>query len=101
MRNLAEISSGISAEKSWKSRSEVEVYDKMFRGAGWVTEAVVHTQDGSSKARATVTFVDSSQAERAVSTMHGKLIEGIGNIGVKMLTPDKEGVRKSKKRKVV
>ena len=74
---------------------------EMFRRAGTVIEAVVHIQDGSPKARATVTFADSSQAERAVSTMHGKLIEGIGNIGVKMLTPDKEGVRKSKKRKVV
>ncbi|WZN62977.1 hypothetical protein HKI87_06g45220 [Chloropicon roscoffensis] len=61
---------------------------EMFRRAGTVTEAVVHIQDGSPKARATVTFADSSQAQRAVSTMHGKLIEGIGNIGVKMLTPD-------------
>ena len=67
----------------------------MFCGVGTVTEAVVHTQDGSPKARATVTFADSSQAERAVSTMHGKLIEGIGNIGVKMLAPVKEGVRSS------
>ena len=73
----------------------------MFRGVGTVTEAVVHRDPKDPKARATVTFADSSQAERAVSTMHGKLIEGIGNIGVKMLTPDKEGVRKSKKRKVV
>ena len=73
----------------------------MFRGVGTVTEAVVHQDPKDPKARATVTFADSSQAERAVSTMHGKLIEGIGNIGVKMLTPDKEGVRKSKKRKVV
>ncbi|WZN62480.1 hypothetical protein HKI87_06g40170 [Chloropicon roscoffensis] len=60
----------------------------MFRGVGTVTEAVVHTQDGSPKARATVTFADSSQAERAVRKMHGKLIEGIGNIGVKMLAPE-------------
>ena len=68
---------------------------EMFRRAGTVIEAVVHIQDGSPKARATVTFADSSQAERAVSTMHGKLIEGIGNIGVKMLAPVKEGVRSS------
>ena len=67
----------------------------MFRGVGTVTEAVVHTQDGSPKARATVTFADSSQAERAVRTMHGKLIEGIGNIGVKMLAPENGGVRRS------
>ena len=60
----------------------------MFRVVGTVTEAVVHTQDGSPKARATVTFADSSQAERAVRKMHGKLIEGIGNIGVKMLAPE-------------
>ena len=52
---------------------------EIFRGVGTVTEAVVHTQDGSPKARATVTFADSSQAERAVRKMHGKLIEGIGD----------------------
>ena len=67
----------------------------MFRGVGTVTEAVVHTQDGSPKARATVTFADAREAERAVRTMHGKLIEGIGNIGVKMLAPENGGVRRS------
>ena len=67
----------------------------MFRGVGTVTEAVVHQDPKDPKARATVTFADSSQAERAVSTMHGKLIEGIGNIGVKMLAPENGGVRRS------
>ena len=82
----------------WRLTKTIDAREvkEMFCGVGTVTEAVVHTQDGSPKARATVTFADSSQAQRAVSTMHGKLIEGIGNIGVKMLTPDK-----SKKRKVV
>ena len=68
---------------------------EMFCGVGTVIEAVVHTQDGSPKARAIVTFTDAREAERAVRTMHGKLIEGIGNIGVKMLAPVKEGVRSS------
>ena len=84
---------------SWDEVGRVEVWrlpkainaggvKAMFRVVGTVTEAVVHTQDGSPKARATVTFADSSQAERAVRKMHGKLIEGIGNIGVKMLAPE-------------
>ena len=68
----------------------------MFRGVGTVTEAVVHTQDPKDpKARATVTFTDAREAERAVSTMHAKLIEGIGHIGVKMLAPENGGVRRS------
>jgi len=52
---------------------------EMFRGVGAVTEAVVHQDPKDPKARATVTFADSSQAERAVRKMHGKLIEGIGD----------------------
>ena len=94
------------SRESWDDVGRVEVWrlpktinpggvKAMFRGVGTVTEAVVHTQDGSPKARATVTFADSSQAERAVRTMHGKLIEGIGNIGVKMLAPENGGVRRS------
>ncbi|WZN60921.1 AP2-like ethylene-responsive transcription factor [Chloropicon roscoffensis] len=81
----------------WRLTKTIDAREvkEMFRGVGTVTEAVVHTQDGSPKARATVTFRDARQAERAVRTMHGKLIEGIGNIGVKMLAPVKEGVRSS------
>ena len=71
----------------------------MFRGVGTVTEAVVHRDPKDPKARATVTFADSSQAERAVSTMHGKLIEGIGNIGVKMLTSDWRAFARAKNEK--
>ena len=92
---------------SWDDVGRVEVWrlpktinaggvKEMFRGVGTVTEAVVHTQDPKDpKARATVTFADSSQAERAVRKMHGKLIEGIGNIGVKWIAPENGGVRRS------
>ena len=81
----------------WRLTKTIDAREvkEMFRGVGTVTEAVVHTQDGSPKARATVTFADAREAERAVRTMHGKLIEGIGNIGVKMLAPENGGVRRS------